>query len=228
MRHLDKCVLNAAAFAAASLCPAASLAQGKVFYTREPTLGVSVLAPEMNEWQTPPMHATGAKHPTARRTLSMLVRSGGRDSVMLFHDNPFRFDVTSCGKGLRPGITVFRVKPGREGRLSVGPGEGEAVPAGRWHHVCFTVDPDGYAALWIDGSLVDAKELKDWKGLSPSLGDGTLLGTRPTVADGLEETDFAISRFTYREGVMDWRDIQREADEWLGGVGRGSRDDGDL
>lgn len=161
-----------------------------------------------------------AKHPTARRTLSMLVRAGGKDSTMLFHENPFRFDIHSTERGLRPSLTVFRVKPGQKGWTSVGLFEEEAVPAGRWHHVCYTVDPDGYAALWIDGGLVDAQELKDWKGLSLTLGDGTLLGTRPTVAAGLEETDFAISRFVYREGVMDWRDILREADEWLGGVPR--------
>lgn len=159
-----------------------------------------------------------AKHPTARRTLSMLVRSGGKGSDMLFHENPFRFDIHSTGKGLRPTMTVFRVKPRQKGWIHVGLGEGEAVASGKWHHVCFTVDPDGYAALWIDGNLSDAKELDDWKGLSLTLGDGTLLGSRPTVAEGLDETDFAISRLAYREGVMDWRDIQREAEEWLADV----------
>ncbi len=32
---------------------------------------------------------------------------------------------------------------------------------------------------------------------------------------GWPQIDLEFGRMVYREGVMDWRDIQRECDEWL-------------
>ena len=43
-----------------------------------------------------------------------------------------------------------------------------------------------------------------------------LNASRPTVPEGKTFADILIAREIFREGVMDWRDIQKEAAEWLG------------
>ena len=64
--------------------------------------------------------------------------------------------------------------------------------------------------VWLDGRLVAAETLDDWKELAVDVG-AALPASRPDVAPGMKETAFSFARVEYREGVMDWRDIRREA-----------------
>ncbi len=156
------------------------------------------------------------KSATRARTLSLLVKTGGSDCAILLHDTPLRYDLRVSNGGLNAAGLVFRVKPGQKGYFSYGLKDSDSVAANEWHHLCWTVDPEGSATLWVDGDLVDAVELDALHGVALDPASGGLNASRPTVPEGKTFADILIAREIFREGVMDWRDIQKEAAEWLG------------
>jgi hypothetical protein len=129
---------------------------------------------------------------------------------------PFRYDLGVSSGGLSAAGLVFRIKPGQKGYFSYGLKDSDAVAADQWHHLCWTVDPEVSATLWVDGDLVDAVGLDELRGAVLDPASGQLGASRPNVAEGQAFADILIARETFREGVLDWRDIQKEAAAWLG------------
>lgn len=167
-----------------------------------------------------------AARDTARKmTLSFLVKTDGRGAdLMTVNALPFRFDIRTFagrekidGTGLHASITCFRRKPGQKGWYSVGMPQWDGAAKDVWHHVCMTVDPEGVAAVWVDGVLVDARELTDHRGLEFEPAQ-TGISFGRVCPKGQERAGIRTARMVRREGVMDWRDIQKEAAEWLSAV----------
>jgi hypothetical protein len=111
-------------------------------------------------------------------------------------------------------ITCFRQKPGQKGWYSVGMPQWDGAAKDVWHHVCMTVDPEGIAAVWVDGVLIDARELTDHHGLKfEPMPTGISFGR--VCSKGQESAGIRTARMVRREGVMHWHDIQKEVAEWL-------------
>ena len=164
----------------------------------------------------------GARDTARKTTFSFLVKTDGRaGDVMVYDAMPFRCDMRTfagregvTGSGLNVSITCFREKAGQKGWYSVGMHPHDGAAKDVWHHVCMTIDPESVAAVWVNGVPVDARELTDHHGLAfEPKGTGISFGR--VCPKGQEVAGISIARMARRDGVMDWRDIQREAEEWL-------------